>query len=570
MFNPPEIHGRFFILSSLLSRVVLTMATVVLASTSFALAETPATPVPKTTVAQAEPAATPTPNPFTYRGTIRAYDFTRQNASNYPGVQFNSSPGAKYNSNAVNQASFDASVDLHADYHFAGGGWYVGGGYFYGNPFDGECVQASLHAKGGKCVTQVPPNTNPDDTLPGFTMSTFDEAYLGFKANGFSGLVGNMLLNNPWAGSYDATRVKATAYQGADFTYTMTNGLNFEAADMIEYENRTSSSFTQSTLLTSYPAGNPGLASNIFVKNCFSTTCTGINTTGFFMGKVGYTSPATEQNSLTANGYLYSVSDIVNMWYGNAQYTWSKMAFQPFIGLQGGFENNTGSSVIGKINSQLIGVQVGATYKTKWGSILGTFGFDNIPWKTDTLTLPSGVSCSSTTNTISAKGATLPYFLPSNTPDCLTSGAQTQVYYGGWASPYTDGYATDPLYTTQISQGMADRRAPGNSYKVAGTFTSTNNRFVFVASDGWYQYGNNITQSLAIYSPYTSLSTNEWNLDGRYYFSQNKPGKLYKGLMIRYRYAQREIPDTYFASGATWLGGIPLFKYNRAQIEYDF
>jgi hypothetical protein len=40
--------------------------------------------------------------------------------------------------------------------------------------------------------------------------------------------------------------------------------------------------------------------------------------------------------------------------------------------------------------------------------------------------------------------------------------------------------------------------------------------------------------------------------------------------MLRYRYAQRAIPDTYFASGSTWLGGIPLFKYNRAQIEYDF
>ena len=91
-------------MSSLLSRVVLTMAAVVLASTSFALAETKATPAPKLTVAQeTTPAATPTPNPFTYRGTLRAYDFTRQNAYNYPGVQWNP---AKYNSNAVNQASF--------------------------------------------------------------------------------------------------------------------------------------------------------------------------------------------------------------------------------------------------------------------------------------------------------------------------------------------------------------------------------------------------------------------------------------------------------------------------------
>ena len=117
---------------------------------------------------------------------------------------------------------------------------------------------------------------------------------------------------------------------------------------------------------------------------------------------------------------------------------------------------------------------------------------------------------------------------------------------------------------------MVDRRAAGTSYKVAGQFTSTNNKFVFIASDAWYQYGNNISQTLPIYASYSDLPTNEWTLDGRYYFSENKPNKLYKGLLLRYRYAQRTIPDTYFASGATWLGGIPLFKYNRAQIEYDF
>ena len=144
------------------------MAAVVLASTSFALAETKATPAPKLTVAQeTTPAATPTPNPFTYRGTLRAYNFTRQNASNYPGVQWNP---AKYNSNAVNQSSFMLGADIHADYHFAGSGLYIGGGYFYGNPIDGQCVVAKNHAKGGVCVTAVPPNTNPDDTLPGFTL----------------------------------------------------------------------------------------------------------------------------------------------------------------------------------------------------------------------------------------------------------------------------------------------------------------------------------------------------------------------------------------------------------------
>ena len=62
--------------------------------------------------------------------------------------------------------------------------------------------------KGAVCVSQIPPNTNPDDTLPGFTLSTFYQAYAGYKANGFDGQGGNVLFNTPWAGPAD-TRLEA-------------------------------------------------------------------------------------------------------------------------------------------------------------------------------------------------------------------------------------------------------------------------------------------------------------------------------------------------------------------------
>ena len=51
------------------------------------------TPAP---VAQSAAAATPTPNPLTVNGTFRSFYFTRQNASNNPGAQFDFTPGAKY------------------------------------------------------------------------------------------------------------------------------------------------------------------------------------------------------------------------------------------------------------------------------------------------------------------------------------------------------------------------------------------------------------------------------------------------------------------------------------------
>ncbi len=67
--------------------------------------EAPPPPVPEATVAPPPPPP-PTPNPLVLGGYLRSYYFTRQNASNNPGTQFDFAPGAKYNSNGVNQSSW--------------------------------------------------------------------------------------------------------------------------------------------------------------------------------------------------------------------------------------------------------------------------------------------------------------------------------------------------------------------------------------------------------------------------------------------------------------------------------
>ena len=302
---------------------------VVLAAANFAPApaETSATPAPAK-VAQAEPAPKPSPSPFTYSGSFRSYYFTRQNASNNPGTQFNFSPGAKYNSNGVNQASLNNAIDLHVDYHFAGGGWYVGGSYFYANPIAGPCTVATSHAHGMPCVTQSPPNTNPDDTLPAFALSTFPEAYLAYKGYGFNGKIGDQLFTSPWAGAYDATRLKPVAYQGADVSYVLGDAWTLEAADMIQFENRTSNTFGSTTLLTSFPAGGGGMAANIYVPGGGN-----INTNGFSYGHVGY---APKGGDYAVNGYFYGVSSLLNMWWFDGKYTLSSSKVHPFIALQGG------------------------------------------------------------------------------------------------------------------------------------------------------------------------------------------------------------------------------------------
>ncbi|HEY1866894.1 MAG TPA: copper amine oxidase N-terminal domain-containing protein, partial [Candidatus Cybelea sp.] len=310
--------------------------------------EAPAPP-PEATAPPPPPKATP--NPLTLGGYFRSYYFTRQNATNNPGTQFNFSPGAKYNSNGVNQASWNSAIAVHGDYNFPDSGWHVGGTYLYANPIDGPCVVPANHAKGAVCVSQTPPNTNPDDTLPGFTLSTFYEAYLAYRAHGLDGSMGNILINTPWANPAD-TRLKPAAFEGGYLYYTAPEGWNVGAGDMLAFEGRTSSAFSRETLLTSYPAGSNGLPSNIIVPGG-----NGIQTNGMVYGRAGYADPS--GTGLSANGWFYNVADIANMWWFDGKYTLrGKMA--PFVALQGGWENNAGQSYIGKIDSQVFGAQIGA------------------------------------------------------------------------------------------------------------------------------------------------------------------------------------------------------------------
>jgi hypothetical protein len=517
------------------------------------------------TVAQATASPSPTPNPLTWGGYFRSYYFTRQNASNNPGTQFDYAPGAKYNANAVNQASWNTAIAPHADYAFANSPWDIGATYFYANPMDGPCVVAANHAKNAtfpspSCLAQVPPNTDPDDSLPGFTLSTFLEAYLEYHGYGFTGKIGNQLFVSPWANPSDSF-IKPAAFEGGDLAYSGLSGWTFEAADMVAFENRTSSTFSQQTLLTSYPAGGAGLASNINAPGG-----NGITTNGFTYWKAGYNDAA---SGLSANGYFYGVSDLVNMWWFDGKYELGTSRFAPFLALQGGWENNSGQSYIGKIDSQDFGAELGA-HLTK--NILFTTGYDSIPWRTDSIDLPRNVTCSNTNYQITTKGATLTYFLPLNAGQCYTNAnGLTQIYYGGWASPYTDNYGSDPFFTTSVTQGEAVRRSPGTSWQVAVTFTTNNRREVFVASDAWYNYGNALVPQ----------NTNLWVLDNTYRFMPVPKSGPYRGLQFRYRYVQRTQSNTYCGAAATncppgtaigtsYLGGLPLFKYNRAMLEYDF
>ncbi len=533
-------------------RVGMAAAAIVLATTTLAPAETSATPVKPAVVAQASPAPTSSPNPFTYRGYVRAYYFTRQNAT-----------AQKGGTGQTNQASFAPAISLHGEYKFGSSPISVGATYLYASPLNG-CTSPTSHLS-TPCGKNSPPALNPDDTLPGFELSTLYEAYLQFKDPALTAKVGNQVYNQPWANASDS-RLKPAAFQGFDAVGNFNSEFNAQLSWMWQYQNRTSSSFTQNTLITSYPAGNPGLPANFWYQGG-----NGVTTPGMLYARVGYndvgvahpsrgsTSSSAEagKTMVVSNGGLtvdladYGFINLANMLWLDGKYTFGDMKYQPFVAIQAATENNTGSAVLGKISSTVFGAQLGASVTP---NVLVAASYDNVPWRNSTFTLGTGVSCNSSNQIKTKKTFTLPYFLPSNAPECVTNAnGTTTVYYGGIASPYTDGYATDPMFTTSLTQGQADRRSPGSSFKAAVTFATSDKHFIASFSQAWYTYGNAIG----------SQNTGESDVDAQYFLEHVPKTGRYKGFSLRYRYG-----DRYYSS--VKYGGLPDFKYNRFQAEYDF
>lgn len=482
----------------------------------------PASPKPKAVASR----------PLVLTAKVRGSYYTRQNAINSLQNKANT---------AVNQESFNLGLTLHAEYHLDRR-WTAGASYFYANPLSG-CGTPVSHLT-PPCGRVAAPSLNPDDTIPGFTMSTLDEAYLQYRDARWYGKIGDQAYTSPWAGPAD-TRLKPAAFRGIDLSYTLGSQWQAQFSDMIAYEPRTSSQFDRVTLITGFPAGNAGVASNIYVPGG-----TFLANNGFRYGRIGYTS----SKKATVNAQYYAFDRIANLFWAEARVPFGG-ASKPFVAAHFGREQNAGSSLVGKIDATVLGALAGVNVTPR---LLLSVGYDTIPVRTDTIALPAGYSCKSGTingTANAAGGVSLPYFLPSGgTANCSpAAGGKTNIYYGGIASPYTDNYTADPMYTTSLTQGMVERRSPGSALKATLTFTSPDKRLITYVSRAFYNYDN----------PGYAQGTYETDFDLTYDLNKLPKDAAYRGVFFRYRYGERT------QSGNASLGGPPLFKNNRFQLEYD-
>jgi hypothetical protein len=303
-----------------------------------------------------------------------------------------------------------------------------------------------------------------------------------------------------------------------DASFKIAPGVSLGVSRFVRWEGRDQSNFDRSTLLTSQPAGNPAFPIH--------------DTAGSLLVDANYKPNA----YLSASLEDYTFYDIANMIYAyGTYYPMPDARNNPFVMMEYIRERQTGAAYVGTIDNNTVGFKVGATLAKNMTAYIA---MDSSP------TVYADVQAGS------AGAAASGFLVPVGGSRTVLGlgGGKYRVAYGGIASPYTFNLATDPLFTSSISQGMADRISAGTAAKICVTVTNDSKQLRGIFSQAYYDYGN----------AFGSYKVTETNMDATYYF--RKPGNSsYRGFFVRERIADRTQPSPPYD-----------FKYIRSQIEYDF
>jgi len=462
---------------------------------------------------QPQAAASAAPSALTVSGYIRAYDFDRLNAFE--------------NKSNPNRSAFNLGGSLQLDYHLGDSPFHAVVGGFAGDPLGLNGGEPAFNKAGPGGANGI------DNSLPGWSYSTLSILNLRYDDSHFRAVVGDQLYDSPWAGPSDS-RMKPALFQGVSANYAFDRHFDVGLARMIAFESRIDSNFNRYTLLpnTSAPTENTAVGFDP------------IQTSGFLAADARYHNGPYSFASL----WDYSFYNIANLGYAEIGGSLDPASsLHPTLSGQYVTESQAGSALEGKIQNDTFGAKLSADASP---NVNLSFGFDSAPWRYYDFTAASEKAATT------AAGKAL--FEPGvgNNLVVPVYGDVYRTAYGGIASPYSDSYASDPLYTTSISQGIVDARSAGTSYKVALTFTSDNKRVKVILSEAYYNYAN-----------FAFLNnTTETDGDFTYYFSKPPKSGPYHGLLYRERIANRVSPGS--EAGAVLYPHV--FTYTRQQVQYQF
>jgi hypothetical protein len=322
-----------------------------------------------------------------------------------------------------------------------------------------------------------------DKSLPGSPVTVLGQAFLQYQNKILLGRIGDQAIDTPWLNQADSRMIPA-AYQGIYATLNPIPDLTFTGMRITRFKTRIASRFTQTNLYNPVNLSTPVVALG-------NKTDIGVLTFGAHL----------QHGGLSASLWEYKFYNFSNLAYGDIGYKWdNKSWIKPVVGAQAGTQWGDGNNVLQSVGA-------GSPYGSVFGALIGAEIADG---------------------KISLAYNLLP--------------KRTSAYHNGdIISPYTSGYESDPLYTTEMIAGLIEKAA-GSAIKLKLQYDLFQKQVQLSAS---YTYFH--TQ------PFIP-NTDETDFDAMYL-----PSGLFKNLSIRYRVGLLNGNPTY-----------GHFVYNRVMFQYSF
>lgn len=328
-------------------------------------------------------------------------------------------------------------------------------------------------------------NSNPDlvDKTLGGPINVLGQVYLQYQYSDLWTMrAGRQLIDTPWINSSDS-RMIPNSYEGITISYSPIKNILLQALKINKFKNRTANNFSDINLYNPEAHGD-------FIKKIGDVRNDGAIGIG----------ASYKNKSIDSALWYYQFYDFSKMIYVDTEYNFSGLSnITPFVGLQALRETGDGKNDIRRYTN----TSANATGYGLIGGIKNNFfklslGYNNIIQKNNAFK------------------------------------------NGDIISPYTAGYATDPLYTTSMIAGMVEK-GQGQAIKISGSLFLLDKKLT-------------LGSSYAKYFVTASHDTQEIDADAKYDFT----GKL-KGFSIRDRVGI--------------LYNDPKFNrfiYNRIMVEYKF
>ncbi len=331
-----------------------------------------------------------------------------------------------------------------------------------------------------------------DPTLPGKDIGVLGQAYLQYHRGPILVRVGDQIINTPWLAAGDSRMIPAT-YRAIYTEWTPNPDWVITGFRELAFKSRVEDEFSRTNLYNPQNFGTP-------IKSLDDTKDNGTWALG-----ANY-----HHQDWLASVWGYQFLDFAKLLYGDSQYVFHvDWRLHPLIAGQLYGETNDGDNTLaelgyGKASSAGYGLLGGFTYHLDgyaYDSFKMTLGFNQI---------------------FSDKNA---------------------FKNGDIVSPYTTGYADDPLYSTSMIAGLVEKSS-GEALKVQGTYFAFNKDLILSSSFARYFTEPQVD------------NTDETDFDITYAFNHFR---YLKGLSIRDRLG--------ILTGDPTKG---TFYYNRVMLQYTF